>query len=86
MRIAYTDNFKRAWHKLSEQEKASTRKAIEHLLLDIRYPALRVKKMQGTENIWEARASRSIRMTFEKKGDIFILRNVGHHDETLGKP
>jgi mRNA-degrading endonuclease RelE of RelBE toxin-antitoxin system len=86
MRIAYTDNFTRAWKRLTEKEKTAALKAIEHLLLDMRYPALRVKKIKGTEYIWEARVNRSIRMTFQKNGDILILRNVGHHDEALGKP
>ena len=86
MRIARTDNFKRAWKQLTAEEKALARKAIENLLLDMRYPALRVKKIKGTENIWEARASRSLRMTFLKNRDILILRNIGRHDETLGRP
>jgi len=86
MRIARTENFRRAWKQLSIEEKALARKAIENLLSDMRYPALRVKKIKGTENIWEARASRSLRMTFQKNGDVFILRNIGRHDEALGRP
>jgi mRNA-degrading endonuclease YafQ of YafQ-DinJ toxin-antitoxin module len=39
--------------------------------------------MQGTENIWEARVSRSLRITFQIEGDKIILRNIGCHDETL---
>jgi hypothetical protein len=42
--------------------------------------------MQGTENIWEARVSRSLRMTFEFEGHTIILRNIGLHDETLERP
>jgi len=86
MRIARTENFKRAWKQLPEEQKASARKAIENLITDMRYPALRVKKIKGTENIWEARASRSLRLTFQIEGDIIILRNIGQHDETLGRP
>lgn len=86
MRIARTDGFKKAWHQLAEGEKALARKAIGNLGMDIRYPALRVKKIKGTENIWEARASRSLRLTFQIEGDTVILRNIGHHDETLGRP
>jgi mRNA interferase RelE/StbE len=86
MRIARTENFKKAWIKLSEGQKPLARKAIENLLKDIRYPSLRVKKMKGTENIWEARVSQSLRLTFQIDRDIIILRNIGHHDETLGRP
>lgn len=86
MKIARTARFKRAWSELSDEEKNLTRKALRNLAADLRYPALRVKKMQGTENIWEARVSRSLRMTFEFEGDTIILRNIGRHDETLERP
>jgi mRNA interferase RelE/StbE len=86
MRIARTAKFKKAWQELDEDEKKLARKAITNLVKDMRYPALRVKKMQGTKGIWEARASRSLRMTFQIVGDLIILRNIGQHDETLGRP
>lgn len=86
MRIARTENFKKAWKQLSEEQKALARKAIDNLITDMRYPALRVKKVKGTEHIWEARASRSLRMTFQLEGDTIILRNIGQHDETLERP
>jgi mRNA interferase RelE/StbE len=86
VKITRTARFKRAWQELTEEEKELARKALRNLAIDLRYPALRVKKMQGTENIWEARVSRSLRMTFEFEGDAIILRNIGRHDETLERP
>ena len=86
MRIARTENFKKVWKQLREEQKALAWKAIDNLINDIRYPSLRVRKIKGTQNIWEARASRSLRMTFQIEGDIIILRNIGQHDETLGRP
>jgi len=53
---------------------------------DLHHPGLQVKKVQGTENIWETRAGLAIRITFEVKEDAIILRNAGRHDETLKKP
>ena len=86
MRIARTARFKKAWETLNEREKALGRKALTNLVVDIRHPALRVKKMQGTNYIWEARASRSLRITFQIRNDTIILRNIGHHDEVLRQP
>ena len=86
MKIARTARFKKAWKQLNEVEKALARKAIKNLAVDIRYPALRVKKVKGTEYIWEARASRSLRMTFQIEGDTILLRNIGRHDEALERP
>ena len=86
MKIARTARFKKAWEQLTKGEKALARKAITNLAMNIQYPALRAKKIQGTENIWEARASRSLRMTFQIEGNIIILRNIGHHNEALERP
>ena len=86
MKITRTARFKSAWQELTEEEKELGRKALRNLAADLRYPALRVKKMQGVENIREARVSRSLRMTFQLEGDRIILRNIGRHDETLERP
>ena len=86
MKIARTARFKKAWKQLNEEERALARKAIKNLAMNIRYPALRAKKVKGTEYIWEARASRSLRMTFQIEGDTILLRNIWRHDETLERP
>ena len=86
MKIARTARFKKTWKQLNEEERALARKAIKNLAMNIRYPALRAKKVKGTEYIWEARASRSLRMTFQIEGDTILLRNIGRHDETLERP
>jgi hypothetical protein len=71
---------------LSLDEAERTRKALGFMSENLRYPSLQVKKVQGTDNIWEARAGLIIRITFEIKEDAIILRNVGRHDEALKKP
>jgi len=86
MKITRTARFKKAWQELSKEEKALGRKALRNLAKDLRYPALRVKKMQGVEHIWEARVSSSLRMTFQIEGNRIVLRNIGRHDETLERP
>jgi len=42
--------------------------------------------MEGRQNVWEARPSKRLRMTFELKEGIIIVRNVGEHDKVLKKP
>jgi mRNA interferase RelE/StbE len=86
VKITRTARFKRAWQELTEEEKELGRKALRNLATDLHHPALRVKKMQGVEHIWEARVSRSLRMTFQIEGDTIILRNMGRHNETLERP
>ena len=86
MRLAFSDRFRKAYGGLAEGDAKRVRKALELLATDPRHPRLRVKEMQGTAKIWEARASDSLRITFEVDEDRIVLRNVGSHDPTLRKP
>ena len=58
-------------------------RALEKLGLyenDSRHPSLRVKKVQGTPDIMEMLVSRDYRITFQRDGDVVLLRNIGTHD------
>ena len=86
MRMQYTRRFERAYISLEASDAARAAKAIHLLAGDMRHPGLRVKKVQGTSDIWEARASYSLRLTFELHEDLLILRNIGPHDQVLKNP
>ena len=86
MPLRVTRRFKRSYRSLSQEDQKRVQKALRQMADDLRYPSLRVKRIQGTSKIWEARASRSLRITFEVEGENLILRNVGSHDATLQKP
>jgi mRNA-degrading endonuclease RelE of RelBE toxin-antitoxin system len=86
MRLFYTERFQRAYAELDDPQSELVKKALRLLTSNPRHPSLRVKKVQGTADIWEARASRSLRLTFEMRDDVILLRNVGAHDETLKHP
>lgn len=86
MKFVRTTRFKEAYRRLTKEEQDLVKKALTNMGKDLRYPGLRVKKIQGTWDIWEARASRSLRMTFQLEDDLIILRNVGAHDKTLENP
>ena len=86
MRPLLTNRFRRAYSDLNPPEREQVRKALRTLAEDLRHPGLRVKRIKGTQGIWEARAGRAIRITFETEEDAIILRNVGRHDEVLGRP
>ncbi|HEY44430.1 MAG TPA: hypothetical protein G4O11_10665 [Anaerolineae bacterium] len=86
MRLILTNRFQKAYQSLAANDQGRVQKAIRIMAGDLRHPSLRVKRIKGTQGIWEARASKSLRITFETEGDALILRNVGHHDQTLKKP
>ena len=80
MRIFYTKIFKKDFQELSQEIKLITQKKLELFVNDFRHPSLRVKKMEGLNNIWEGRVSDSYRFTFQINGDTCILRRIGSHD------
>jgi mRNA-degrading endonuclease RelE of RelBE toxin-antitoxin system len=82
----FTARFEQALGKLTIDEQRSIDKALLLLGDDPHYPGLHVKKMEGAVNIWEARSSKSIRITFEMRGNLIVLRNVGKHDDVLKNP
>jgi len=84
--ILFTAQFEQAYEKLTNAEKRSVRKALTLLGDNPKYPSLRVKKMEGKQNIWEARPSKKLRMTFELVGETIFMRNVGEHDKVLKRP
>jgi hypothetical protein len=86
MRLVLTNRFRKTYQSLAADDQGRVQKAIGPMSGNLRYSSLRVKRIRGTGGIWEARASRSLRITFETEGDALIIRNVGCHDKALKKP
>lgn len=86
MQIRFTERFRRSYRELTADQARLVDKAIRTLAENPRHLGLRVKKMQGWEGIWEARASDALRLTFEMQNGALLLRNVGLHDDTLRNP
>jgi mRNA-degrading endonuclease RelE of RelBE toxin-antitoxin system len=86
MQISRTDQFKKAWDKLTEVDKSHGRKAIQLMVSNLRTPGLQVKKIKSAGDIWEARASHSLRITLQISKETIVLRNIGQHDKTLDNP
>jgi mRNA interferase RelE/StbE len=79
VRFIRTNRFRRAYRKLDGHYREQVKKALAQFLADRTTPGLRVKRIQGTDGIWEMRAGRDIRITFEfqQKGDgtsVVVLR------------
>lgn len=79
-KFIYLPRFKRDYKKLSSSSQKRVKKALFQMERDLKYPSLKVKKIKGTRDIWEARASDTIRITFNLSGNTIILRTVGKHD------
>ena len=90
MPISRTAGFDRAYLALPPAVRAKVDRAI--LLLDenwrpyvARFHVLG-RRLSGHRDIFYARVDSNHRITYERREDVLILRNVGRHDETLKNP
>jgi len=86
MKIFHTEKAKRDFQKLPVEIQKIVEKQFRLLLNNPSHPSIRIKKIEGTKNIWEGRITKSIRFTFQIIRDTYILRRIGKHNEVLRKP
>ena len=80
MKISWTDCFTKEYHKLSKEIQKRFDEKIQLFSQNPRHPSLRVKKMSGTGQIWEASITMQYRWTFEWTKEVIKLRHIGTHD------
>ena len=56
--------------------------SLEKLLEDPSYPALRHKKVEGSED-WEFSITMKYRATYVTEGDTLLITNIGKHEDVL---
>ena len=80
-----THRFKKLYRKLPSAIQKKVKRQLGHLAEGMWHPSLHAKKIQGREDVWEARVDLHHRMTFQIEDNQIILRGVGPHD-LLKKP
>lgn len=91
MRIRRAKRFLRSFDKLPPEIQRLFADKIHQFYEDWKHPSFRVKKIQGTETVWEASLNMSMRFTFEFAKDpdgslVCVLLNIGNHDQVLRPP
>lgn len=86
MPIELTERFVRQYARLPKTIRRKVGKALVLLDADFRHPGLRSHPVESAPDIFEAYVNRKYRMTFERRGDTFVMRNVDNHDECLRTP
>ena len=79
-KLFWLPRFQRDYKKLSHQSKEKINNALIRMETNLHHTSLSVKKIKGTYDIWESRASDSLRITFNLRGNEIYLRTVGKHD------
>ncbi len=85
MQIERTEQFVEDYRGLAPADRRRVDSALRRFLTDPTVPGLRFGKLAGRQDlkgrdIWYFRASRSLRITCVRSGDLVILRRVGLHD------
>lgn len=80
MKVFTTRRFEKDYASLPQSIQNTVDKKLKIFVDDQYHPSLRVKKIEGTQGIWEMRVSRNYRITFQFINDGIILRRVGTHD------
>ncbi len=86
MPIKYSPRFAQQYGRLPVTMQRKADKALSLLNADFRHPGLRSHPVEGTQGIFEAYVDAKYRMTFERHGDTFVMRNIDNHDECLRNP
>lgn len=85
MQIRLTHSFERDYRELPTALQKTVDQKLLLLLENLKHPSLRVKKMAGYTNVWEARVNLGSRFTFSIISKAYVIRRVGPHD-VLRKP
>ena len=88
MQFETTNQFKKAYRKLSPSDKRRVDAAIDRFSKNPQHPRLAVEKVANQGSVWSFRASLRIRCTFEwdlgldklDSAELVLLRNLGGHE------
>jgi hypothetical protein len=86
MPIVLTERFVTQYGKLPAAIQRKVDKALRLLDSNFRHPGLKTHPVQSAPGIFEASVDSRYRMTYERRGDALVLRNVDNHDECLKEP
>lgn len=86
MKVARTETFINDYEKLSRDMRERFIKQLRLFQDNIKHPSLGIKKIKGTNGIFEGRVTKSCRFTFHFEKDCIIFRKIGDHDKTLKNP
>lgn len=86
MPLNFTERFKRQYLKLPLAIRLKVDKSLKQLDINYHHPGLHSHTIEGAPGIYEVYIDRRYRMTYERRSDTFIMRNVDNHDECLRQP
>lgn len=84
--VAFSDTFISNFDGKSQEMQAKLLRAIKRIGENPRHPGLHAKPIRGTKRLYEARADRANRITWEWQEGGILLRNNCNHDIVTRAP
>ncbi len=92
MKVYTTRRFEKDYASLPPSVQNAVDKKLRIFIADRAHPSLRIKKMEGTQEIWEMRVSKNYRITFQFTDDLseglalmIFLKRLEDFYETLNQ-
>ena len=83
-KFKHTQSFKKDIKRLPSTVQAHAKACVRDLLSNPIPPSRQLKKRKGKRkngpDIWQARVTRDVRLTFEMDEDTAVLRRIGSHN------
>ena len=81
LQITFTERFQKHYQKLTDIEKKQFRSKLAVFQENPLHPSLRVKRIQGTDSLFEFSVNMDIRVIWFYEGQTLVaLVDIGHHD------
>ena len=81
LKITCTDRFQMHYKSLTDTEKKQFKNKLAIFAENPMHPSLRVKRIQGTDTLFEFSVNMDIRVIWFYEGDSLVaLVDIGHHD------
>ena len=81
LQITFTDRFQKHYKDLTATEKKQFKSKLALFVENPLHPSLRVKRIQGTNDLFEFSVNMDIRVIWFYEGETLVaLVDIGHHD------
>jgi mRNA interferase RelE/StbE len=79
MQVRFTERANKDYAELPVALRKAFATQLGFLLKDLRYPSLRTKKYDETNDIWQARVNQAWRFYFTIEGDEYVILSIIPH-------
>ena len=79
-KLSFSRPFEKAFERLPQDIREAAYDKLVLFLDNPKHPSLRVKRMKGTDAIWEMSITMNYLLTFEIHSDEIFLRKIGTHN------